>query len=593
VMMAVISLNMLQMACDYWEPAVNHPNMYNQKLWLKYVDYFFVVAYTTEIVIKCVGLTVFGFFADTWNIFDFGIVTVAYMEIILVDFELPFPPALLRLLRLFRVIRLLRVMRISRGIRAIMLTVWISVPQLKNIMVLILLLILIFDMLCVNLFFGVNYTPGNFDLSDNWSPSFDRGEVYFPTDYHFSEPPSGWGGTNWGDSINRHANFGFFWSGFLTLVRCATGESFNGVMHDLYGYEWGHNRLSCCFECGPILNGHSTTLELTIPSTNVTVLNREVPNTSCGNSEVGFVIYLTFQVVMAYIVLSIMIGVILDNFANMDDTRKITFEDIEEFRRAWLLFDPRGTFTIPSHQLLPLLQSMSPPLGFKEGSRTIKRMEILEHIGELNIPDHGGVIHFTEVLTACTYRVAGQAVPECDATKRIQKALPHIPHLKELEPPCHNSHTNYLVSVLSTRFRAHIEKEDGPPDGSAGQQIGSTASRGCGLSGSASGSAAYAPSAAAGATNGGSAGGSSGFLGGAMASMSEMSSRAAKGMRRATQATASVSSAVSGAVSGVVDPDNVQKAALADDSRPPKIKVKAFTSLDAAREESIKMKPKK
>ena len=63
-------------------------------------------------------------------------------------------------------------------------------------------------MLCVNLFFGVNYTPGNFDLSGNFDASISRGEVYDPTDYHYSTAiedgsmVSDWGGTNWGGSIN-------------------------------------------------------------------------------------------------------------------------------------------------------------------------------------------------------------------------------------------------------------------------------------------------------------------------------------------------------------------------------------------------------
>ena len=300
-MMSVIVLNMLQMACDYWEPAINQPDIASFKDALRIIDYVFVALYTIEIVVKMIGYTVEGFFSDTWNVFDFAIVTVAYMEIILVDFELPFPPTLLRLLRLFRVIRLMRVLRISKGIRAIMLTVWISIPQLKNILVLIFLLITIFDMLCVNLFFAVNYTPGNFDLSQYFDTSHARGEVYDPTDYHFSTAIDGgpvttdWGGTNWGGAINRHANFAFFWSGFLTLVRCSTGESFNNVMHDLYGHEWGVNRLSCCTQCGPILDGRIEH-DVHIPSTNMTLARREVPLTSCGNSAAAFLIYITFQV---------------------------------------------------------------------------------------------------------------------------------------------------------------------------------------------------------------------------------------------------------------------------------------------------------
>ena len=107
-----------------------------------------------------------------------------------------------------------------------------------------LLIILIVDMICVNVFYGVNYTPGIFELSPNKSGAWDRGEVYDASDWHYSD-----GDTNWGDSINRHANFQFWWSGLLVLIRSATGEGFNAIMHDLYSYTWGHNRLTCCPQC--------------------------------------------------------------------------------------------------------------------------------------------------------------------------------------------------------------------------------------------------------------------------------------------------------------------------------------------------------
>ena len=36
-----------------------------------------------------------------------------------------------------------------------------------------------------------------------------------------------------GDFLNEHANFKTFYISLLTLFRCSTGESWNGVMHDL------------------------------------------------------------------------------------------------------------------------------------------------------------------------------------------------------------------------------------------------------------------------------------------------------------------------------------------------------------------------
>ena len=51
----------------------------------------------------------------------------------------------------------------------------------------------------------------------------------------------------------------FFWTGALALIRSTTGESFNGIMHDLFSPDWGDNKLRCCPECGPIIDGVTTT----------------------------------------------------------------------------------------------------------------------------------------------------------------------------------------------------------------------------------------------------------------------------------------------------------------------------------------------
>merc|ERR1711871_1932409 len=145
-----------------------------------------------------------------------------------------------------------------------------------------------------------------------------RGEVMPDPDkhYYFSDD-----GTNWGEMINRHANFQYFWTGFLVLVRSSTGESFNGIMHDLYDWTWGDNRMKCCLECGPMLDRPNRTYTIVrdadgviIPGATVSMVQ---PETSCGISSVSFLIYFLFQNAMAYIVLSIMIGIILENFAQV------------------------------------------------------------------------------------------------------------------------------------------------------------------------------------------------------------------------------------------------------------------------------------
>ena len=77
------------------------------------------------------------------------------------------------------------------------------------------------------------------------------------------------------------------------LLRSVTGESFNGISHDLYGWNWGHNRLTCCLQCGPILDdGKGPYESLVVPSTDVAIAARVLPESSCGNSPVALIVYL-------------------------------------------------------------------------------------------------------------------------------------------------------------------------------------------------------------------------------------------------------------------------------------------------------------
>jgi len=414
---------------------------------------------------KWLGIGLWQYFRSSWDCFDFFLVVVSTVEAVvgvLPGGELPLPPAIIRVLRLFRVIRVLRIVKTVKQLRTVLLTVYTSLPQLTNIMLLIGLLVLIYDVLLVSLFFAVNYTPGNFD-DDKTQHAFAKslGEKMPLSDAFFWSDD----GTNWGDAINRHANFAYFWTGALTLVRSSTGESFNGIMHDLYDWSWGHNRLTCCPQCGPIIDGVErtytipmTSLDTAIfgPGENITV---KEPLSSCGLSFVAVSVYGTFQMVMAYMCLSIMIGVIIENFSSMG-SGKIRVEDIEEFRSVWLKYDPQGSFAVPSENLIAILQQLQQPLGFPPG---LTRAELLQHIGTLNLPDHGGYIHFLETLTACANFAAGVPVPVCELTGEVQKTAGTMIKKGErrLDGAVHNVLTINLVDLLQGRFRSYLKRSGG------------------------------------------------------------------------------------------------------------------------------------
>jgi len=432
--MVTIFINMLIMGLDLHDPG----KVGDLMDFLKVCNIFFTAIYIIEMIAKMIGFGPKQYFQDGWNTFDFTLVMLSIFDLTLSnisDEELPFPAPLVRVLRLFRVVRILRIIKTAKKLRAIIMTVVISIPALVNIGLLILLMLFIYAVFCVQQFAFVNYTPGNWGEG----PEAAGGGTQGAASGGGYKDPSDFG-NNYGDFITRHANFENFGMALLTLARCVTGESFNGIMHDVMGGEWGDNRLRCCSECGPIVDGK--------------------PTDSCGNTIMALLIFLSFQMIMAYIIMSLAIGVILENFANVgSETKKITMEQLEEFREVWLKYDPKGTFTVPSHNLLAILQQLRKPLGIVGIEPALTRSDMLKHLGKLDIPDHGGVIHFIETLTAVSHNHAGVPVPMCDTTRKLQKSMQKVPKVATLEKPAHNALTNYLVSLLQSRWRGYAMRK--------------------------------------------------------------------------------------------------------------------------------------
>ena len=308
--MAAIFINMMCMGLDMHDPgSVSGINDF-----IFGANMVFTAIYIIEMVFKLIAYGPMQYFQDGWNAFDFVLVMLSILDLSLglVAFaeegqpsasDLPVPAPLIRVLRLFRVVRILRIIKTAKKLRAIIMTVVISIPALFNIGSLVLLLLFIYSVLCVELFAKVNYTPGNWgeaggggtqappnsgilqyingsgvnNLTLTGSSSPDDGIKFDGTydtvrDYFYS------GTTNYGEFVNRHANFENFGMALLTLARCVTGESFNGIMHDVMSDRWADNRLRCCPNCGPIIDGEETS--------------------SCGDSFMAIIVYLSFQLIM-------------------------------------------------------------------------------------------------------------------------------------------------------------------------------------------------------------------------------------------------------------------------------------------------------
>jgi hypothetical protein len=50
---------------------------------LEYINYFFTAVFTLEAIIKIIGLGFTGYFTKGWNVFDFFIVLISYITLII------------------------------------------------------------------------------------------------------------------------------------------------------------------------------------------------------------------------------------------------------------------------------------------------------------------------------------------------------------------------------------------------------------------------------------------------------------------------------------------------------------------------------
>lgn len=162
--------------------------------------------FLAEAVIKLAALGHAVYFASGWNTFDFIVVLIALFEwaMTLAAASLPANPTLLRVIRMVRIMRVLRTLRVvraARGLKMLLGMLVYSIPTLGNILGIYLILTCMYALLAMQLFGHVVH----------------------------------------GQYLTDHANFCTFPRAALTMFRCATGEGWNGLMHDaMVTAERGH-----------------------------------------------------------------------------------------------------------------------------------------------------------------------------------------------------------------------------------------------------------------------------------------------------------------------------------------------------------------
>ena len=302
------------------------------------VNVFFNIIFSIEMILKWIGLGV-QYFYNSWNQFDCFLVVLSWVA----QTGL-LPSSIASLFRIFRVARMVRLVRKVTGLLNLFKTLIFSLPALKNVAIIMALFLFIFSAFAMNTFGNIKH----------------------------------------GELLNSDANFQTFFLSFNTMWRLTSGESYNGLMHDLnIGMPY------CSHDKGGTVD----------------------PNVgNCGNEEWAYVIMLASFTVLNYVLVNLFIAIILDNFGDQCSMSEaeVTAEILDEFDYVWSMFDPKGTQKIKEDLLAELLMKVEYPLGLKGiPIDEIHNKSLRKHrnrmIQKLDIMAVDGMITFVQTKRALTF----------------------------------------------------------------------------------------------------------------------------------------------------------------------------------------------
>jgi hypothetical protein len=324
VIMTVIMISIITMAMPYLGEAAWYT------LALAWVDFAWNGIFISEMVLKNIGLGPRQYFQTNWNRFDFVIVIISIFDMAAsgsIDIGID-----VKILRVMRVARMLRLVRHNKPLLNLFMALFTSLPSLGNVGSILLLCLYVYAVMGMNLFSDVTI--------ENYP------------NYEF---------------INERTNFGTFGYSMLTLFRSATGESWNGVMHEIVhaGY------------------------------------------------PVAAPFFVSFVVICTFIMLNLFIAVILENFSDAQaiDKKDFNSDHIEQFTSAWSKLDLEMDYYLEGFKLVGLLYDIEAPLGLKGRENEVTRfnhelnnpekLHVVQYIRELNIKrDKYGLVFFLDVLGA-------------------------------------------------------------------------------------------------------------------------------------------------------------------------------------------------
>eukprot|EP00997_Jenningsia_sp_PLL12_P005531 NODE_214_length_2144_cov_113.600000_g183_i0.p1 GENE.NODE_214_length_2144_cov_113.600000_g183_i0~~NODE_214_length_2144_cov_113.600000_g183_i0.p1 ORF type:complete len:701 (-),score=216.14 NODE_214_length_2144_cov_113.600000_g183_i0:42-2048(-) len=166
-----IVLNILFMACEHYQQT---------QVWtmlLRVANYIFVSIFTTEALLKLLGLGPRAYFEETWNVFDLVVVVVSLLS-------LPFDGPSASGVRMLRIARVFRLARRAETLHRLFTTLVLAIPSLFNICLLLVLIFFLYGVTGVQMFGRIPVDGDNPGLTRN--SNFRNLYYAIPTLYQIS-----------------------------------------------------------------------------------------------------------------------------------------------------------------------------------------------------------------------------------------------------------------------------------------------------------------------------------------------------------------------------------------------------------------------
>jgi hypothetical protein len=318
-MAVVILLNMVVMMCEHYRQGDDADAA------LRSLDLLFFAVYLAEALGKIFALGWGQYASSPWHRVDLAVILSSIGAYAL--------RGSMSALTSLRVLRVFKLLRNAKSLNYLLVSLLYAIPTLTNVGSLLLILFFIYAVAGVALF----------------------GQLVR------------------GDFINRHANFENFGMAFLTLFRMATGESWNGLMHD------------------------------------ASVRPPDCVEPQCGSKLQAYAFFLTFEVLVFFVLINLFVAVILESFGDLTSESEgveVRPEHFERFAALWSQYDPEKTFYMDSCHLEPLLRKLGAPLGFPTG---LPKPQAISRIIGLDLPLYDGCVFYRDLIVSISSRSLGIA----------------------------------------------------------------------------------------------------------------------------------------------------------------------------------------